>query len=139
MCIRDRLITQQVWLYAVGQAIMLAFRAVILREDFAASGGLLLAFLLPWRHMWYLYAPRHLPGPAGQKADPYLADGSTAAGSDAVSYTHLDVYKRQFLLSSLKGLKATPHNAKHRPSGCGMPSALQKCSAIHKVLPALFA
>ena len=35
---------------------MLAFRAVILREDFAASGGLLLAFLLPWRHMWYLYA-----------------------------------------------------------------------------------
>lgn len=44
-----------------------------------------------------------------------------------------------FLLSSLKGLKATPHNAKHRPSGCGMPSALQKCSAIHKVLPALFA
>lgn len=51
-----KLITQQVWLYAVGQAIMLAFRAVILREDFAASGGLLLAFLLPWRHMWYLYA-----------------------------------------------------------------------------------
>ena len=38
-----KLITQQVWLYAVGQAIMLAFRAVILREDFAASGGLLLA------------------------------------------------------------------------------------------------
>ena len=29
-----KLITQQVWLYAVGQAIMLAFRAVILREDF---------------------------------------------------------------------------------------------------------
>ena len=26
---------------------MLAFRAVILREDFAASGGLLLEFLLP--------------------------------------------------------------------------------------------
>ena len=32
-----KLITQQVWLYAVGQAIMLAFRAVILREDFAAG------------------------------------------------------------------------------------------------------
>ena len=40
-----KLITQQVWLYAVGQAIMLAFRAVILREDFAASGGLLLEAL----------------------------------------------------------------------------------------------
>ena len=51
-----KLITQQVWLYAVGQALMLVFRAVVLREDFAASGGLLMAFLLPWRHMWYLYA-----------------------------------------------------------------------------------
>lgn len=51
-----KLVTQQIWLYAVGQAIMLVFRAVILREDFAASGGVLLAFLLPWRHMWYLYA-----------------------------------------------------------------------------------
>ena len=51
-----KLITQQVWLYAVGQAIMLAFRDVILREEFAASGGLLLAFMLPWRHMGYLYA-----------------------------------------------------------------------------------
>ena len=51
-----KLITHQVWLYAVGQALMLVFRAVVLREDFAASGGLLMAFLLPWRHMWYLYA-----------------------------------------------------------------------------------
>ena len=25
------------------------------------------------------------------------------------------------------------------PDGCGTPSALQKCSVIHKVLPALFA
>lgn len=51
-----KLITQQLWLYLLAQAIMLAFRAVVLREDFAASGGLLMAFLLPWRHMWYLYA-----------------------------------------------------------------------------------
>lgn len=51
-----KLIFQQLWLYLLGQAIMLAFRALILREDFAASGGLLMAFLLPWRHMWYLYA-----------------------------------------------------------------------------------
>lgn len=51
-----KLITQQLWLYLVGQAIMLAFRAVVLREDFSASGGTLMAFLLPWRHMWYLYA-----------------------------------------------------------------------------------
>lgn len=51
-----KLITQQLWLYLLGQAIMLAFRAIVLREDFAASGGLLVAFLLPWRHMWYLYA-----------------------------------------------------------------------------------
>lgn len=51
-----KLITQQLWLYLLGQAIMLAFRAVVLREDFAASGGVVSAFLLPWRHMWYLYA-----------------------------------------------------------------------------------
>ncbi len=51
-----KLITQQLWLYLVGQGIMLVFRAVVLQEDFAASGGLLWAFLLPWRHMWYLYA-----------------------------------------------------------------------------------
>lgn len=51
-----KLIAQQLWLYLLGQAIMLAFRAFVLQEDFAASGGLLMAFLLPWRHMWYLYA-----------------------------------------------------------------------------------
>ena len=34
---------EQLWLYAEGQAILLAFRSVILREEFAASGGLLLA------------------------------------------------------------------------------------------------
>lgn len=51
-----KLITQQLWLYLLGQAIMLAFRAFVLQEDFAASGGILMAFLLPWRHMWYLYA-----------------------------------------------------------------------------------
>lgn len=51
-----KLITQQLWLYLLGQAIMLAFRAVVLREDFAPSGGVVSAFLLPWRHMWYLYA-----------------------------------------------------------------------------------
>lgn len=51
-----KLIAQQVWLYLLGQSIMLAFRVVVLREDLAASGGTLMAFLLPWRHMWYLYA-----------------------------------------------------------------------------------
>lgn len=51
-----KLISQQLWLYLLGQAIMLAFRAIVLQEDFAASGGILMAFLLPWRHMWYLYA-----------------------------------------------------------------------------------
>lgn len=51
-----KLILQQVWLYLVGQGIMLAFRHFVLQEDFAASGGMLMAFLLPWRHMWYLYA-----------------------------------------------------------------------------------
>lgn len=51
-----KLLAQQLWLYLLGQAIMLAFRAFALQEDFTASGGLLMAFLLPWRHMWYLYA-----------------------------------------------------------------------------------
>lgn len=51
-----KLIAQQLWLYLLGQAIMLVFRAFVLQEDFSASGGLLMAFLLPWRHMWYLYA-----------------------------------------------------------------------------------
>lgn len=51
-----KLLAQQLWIYLVGQAIMLVFRAAVLQEDFAASGGVLMAFLLPWRHMWYLYA-----------------------------------------------------------------------------------
>src|SRR5699024_6355873 len=50
-----KLLAQQLWLYLAGQGIMLAFRAFVLQEDLAA-GGLLDAFLLPWRHMWYLYA-----------------------------------------------------------------------------------
>lgn len=51
-----KLILQQLWLYLLGQALMLAFRSVVLREDFTESGGTLMALLLPWRHMWYLYA-----------------------------------------------------------------------------------
>lgn len=51
-----KLITQQVWLYLLGQLIMFGFRAVVLREDFTASGGIAAAIFLPWRHMWYLYA-----------------------------------------------------------------------------------
>ena len=47
-----KLITQQVWLYAVGQAIMLAFRAVILREDFADKSGnhRLSGRTVPWEY-----------------------------------------------------------------------------------------
>lgn len=48
--------TQQVWLYLVGQAVMLVFRVAALREEFAGPGAVAAAFLLPWRHMWYLYA-----------------------------------------------------------------------------------
>lgn len=51
-----KLIAQQVWLYLLGQTIMFVFRAVVLQEDFAATGGVAEALLLPWRHMWYLYA-----------------------------------------------------------------------------------
>lgn len=51
-----KLVTQQLWLYLVGQVIMFVFRAAVLRENFAESGGALAALLLPWRHMWYLYA-----------------------------------------------------------------------------------
>jgi hypothetical protein len=32
-----------------------------------------------------------------------------------------------------------PYGLKHRSDGCGVPSALQKCSIIHPVLSALFA
>ena len=51
-----KLVTQQLWLYLMGQTLMLAFRAAVLRENFAETGGLLAAWLLPWRHIWYLYA-----------------------------------------------------------------------------------
>lgn len=51
-----KLLAQQLWLYLLGQAIMFAFRGIVLQEDFAASGGIAAALLLPWRHMWYLYA-----------------------------------------------------------------------------------
>ena len=44
-----KLVTQQLWLYLVGQTLMLAFRAAVLRENFAETGGLLAALLLPWR------------------------------------------------------------------------------------------
>ena len=35
-----KLVTQQLWLYLVGQTLMLAFRAAVLREKFAETGGL---------------------------------------------------------------------------------------------------
>ncbi len=38
-----KLVTQQLWLYFLGQSLMLVFRAVVLRENFAETGGLLAA------------------------------------------------------------------------------------------------
>jgi len=51
-----KLLTQQLWLYLAGQGIMYLFRLYFLGENFAETGGRLAALLLPWRHMWYLYA-----------------------------------------------------------------------------------
>lgn len=51
-----KLFAQQVWLYFLGQAIMYVFRIIVMREDLSASGGPLMALIVPWRHMWYLYA-----------------------------------------------------------------------------------
>ena len=50
-----KLILQQVWLYLACQALLIPFRTAVLTEDLAA-GGTLTALLVPWRHMWYLYA-----------------------------------------------------------------------------------
>lgn len=52
----QKYLLQQVWLYLLCQGIFLPFRVYVLGEDLAASGGLPAAFLLPWRHMWYLLA-----------------------------------------------------------------------------------
>ena len=41
-----KLVTQQLWLYLVGQVIMFVCRAAVLRENFAESGGALAALLL---------------------------------------------------------------------------------------------
>lgn len=51
-----KLVAQTLWLYLLFQIVMLLFRAVVLKENFAETGGLVAAVLLPWRHMWYLYA-----------------------------------------------------------------------------------
>ena len=51
-----KLILQQVWLYLACQALLIPFRTAVLTEDLAAAGGMLTALLVPWRHMWYLYA-----------------------------------------------------------------------------------
>ena len=51
-----KLILQQVWLYLACQALLIPFRTAVLTEDLAAAGGTLTALLVPWRHMWYLYA-----------------------------------------------------------------------------------
>lgn len=51
-----KLILQQVWLYLLCQAVFVLFRQVVLTENLAESGGMLTALLVPWRHMWYLYA-----------------------------------------------------------------------------------
>ncbi len=51
-----KLVLQQVWLYLLCQALMILFRTAVLNENLAETGGLLLAWLVPWRHMWYLYS-----------------------------------------------------------------------------------
>ncbi|MGN0974895.1 MAG: acyltransferase family protein, partial [Gemmiger sp.] len=51
-----KLVSQQLWLYLISQALMLAFRVIVLHEDPATQGGIVACLLLPWRHMWYLYA-----------------------------------------------------------------------------------
>lgn len=51
-----KFITQQLWLYLVSQSGIALFRTVVLGENLAEEGGLLYCILVPWRHMWYLYA-----------------------------------------------------------------------------------
>lgn len=51
-----KLIAQQLWLYAVCQVLMFLFRLVVMKENFAETGGTWSALVLPWRHMWYLFA-----------------------------------------------------------------------------------
>lgn len=51
-----KLIGQQLWLYLISQAGILAFRVVALKENLAEQGGLWFNLMMPWRHMWYLYA-----------------------------------------------------------------------------------
>lgn len=51
-----KLILQQVWLYLLCQAALVVFRQAVLTENLSESGGVLMALLIPWRHMWYLYS-----------------------------------------------------------------------------------
>ena len=51
-----KLILQQIWLYLLCQALLIPFRVIVLTEDLAEAGGTLMALLVPWRHMWYLYS-----------------------------------------------------------------------------------
>lgn len=51
-----KLVTQQLWLYLISQAGITAFRAAALKDNIVDQGGWLQNVLLPWRHMWYLYA-----------------------------------------------------------------------------------
>ena len=50
-----KLVCQQVWLYLVSQALILRFRMAFLPEELETLTTAE-AFLLPWRHMWYLYS-----------------------------------------------------------------------------------
>lgn len=51
-----KLVTQQLWLYLISQAGITAFRTAALKDNIVDQGGWLQNVLLPWRHMWYLYA-----------------------------------------------------------------------------------
>ena len=80
-----KLVLQQVWLYLLCQALMILFRTAVLNENLAETGGLLLAWLVPWRHMWYLYSLIFWeltvpPASAGQTAGPGGGCGDRAGG-----------------------------------------------------------
>lgn len=50
-----KLVFQQVWLYLVCQRVILWLRLHVWHEE-VDLGTLTLEWLVPWRHMWYLYA-----------------------------------------------------------------------------------
>ena len=113
-----KLVTQQLWLYLISQAGITAFRAAALKDNIVDQGGWLQNVLLPWRHMWYLYALMFWMLTVPKMSSKLAAD--VCGYVDIVGYLYADNVETEDGVEPMRRMLVQPVGAYYAKDRSGM-------------------